>query len=201
MAMKRRQIVGWVAGIVLTVGAGAMSAQMTDWKLDPSHSEADFAIKHMAISTVHGTFRGISGMIHLDPANLSKSSVEATIQVASVDTGVPARDGHLKGPEFFDADKFPVMTFKSTGMARDGDGYNVAGDLTMHGITKPVVLHMDAPGKQEVDARGVAHRGFEASTTVNRQDFGLAYAGKMPGGDATVGDQVKISLDVEALHQ
>lgn len=199
--MKRMGMAGWAAAIVLTMGAGVLSAQMTEWKLDPSHSEADFAVKHMAISTVHGTFRGISGVIHLDPADLDKSSVEATIQVASVDTGVAARDSHLKGPEFFDVDKFPVMTFKSTRVARDGDGYNVAGDLTIHGVTKPVVLHMDAPGKQEVDAKGVAHRGFEASTTVNRQDFGLTYAGKMPGGDATVGDQVKISLDVEALHQ
>jgi hypothetical protein len=120
------------AAIVLAAGTGVMSAQVKDWKIDGAHSEADFSIKHMAISTVHGSFRGVSGVIHFDAANVSKSSVEAVIDVTTVDTGVAARDGHLKSPDFFDTAKFPTMTFKShrrsDAARRDQVGRSFAGD-------------------------------------------------------------------------
>jgi polyisoprenoid-binding protein YceI len=192
---------GLAAAVVLAVSAGAMSAQAKDWKIDPAHSEADFAIKHMAISTVHGSFRGISGMIKFDPANVAKSGVEATIDMSSVDTGVAARDGHLKSPDFFDTAKFPTMTFKSTSVAKVAGGYTVTGDLMLHGVTKSVVLALETPGKEEpgMDKKSI-HRGFTATTTINRKDFGLTWNGSLSTGDAVLGDDVKIELDIEAAQ-
>jgi polyisoprenoid-binding protein YceI len=178
-----------------------MSAQAKDWKIDAAHSEADFSIKHMAISTVHGTFRGVSGTIKYDPSDVVKSGVEASIDVASVDTGVAQRDTHLKSPDFFDVAKFPTMTFKSTSVTKAGDHYDVTGDLTLHGVTKKVVLKLDEPGKEETGMDGKSvHRGFTATTTVNRKDFGLTWNGTLKSGDSVLGDDVKIELDVEAVQ-
>ena len=197
--MKRMSVAGWMAAVALVLGTGVMSAQATQWKIDPMHSEADFAIKHMAISTVHGSFHGLSGVVTFDPANLAKSSVEATIPVDTVDTGVAPRDTDLKSPRFFDATQFPTMTFKSTSVRKAGDHYDVAGDLTLHGVTKPVVLKLEEPGKEEIgmDKKSV-HRGFTATTTINRQDFGLAFNGTLSSGDAVLSDEVKIEIDIDA---
>jgi polyisoprenoid-binding protein YceI len=196
--MKSIRIAGWAAAVGLVLGAGVMCAQTTQWKIDGMHSEADFAIKHMSISTVHGTFRGISGTITYDPADVAKSGVEATIDVTSVDTGVAPRDKHLKSPDFFDTDKFPTMTFKSTSVHKAGDHYDVTGDLTLHGVTKPVVLKLEDPGKAETGMDGKSvHRGFTATTTINRKDFGLTWNGTLKSGDAVLGDDVKIELDIE----
>ena len=196
--MKRIMVAGWMASVVLVMGAGVMSAQATQWKIDPMHSEADFAIKHMSISTVHGTFHGISGTITYDPANVAKSGVEASIDVTSVDTGVAPRDKHLKSPDFFDADKFPTMTFKSTSVKKAGDHYDVAGDLTLHGVTKPVVLKLEDMGKEQIGMDGKSvHRGFTETTTINRNDFGLSWNGTLKSGDAMLGNDVRIELDIE----
>jgi polyisoprenoid-binding protein YceI len=196
--MKRIVVAGWMAAVGLAMGAGVMSAQATQWKIDPMHSEADFAIKHMSISTVHGTFRGVSGTITYDPANVAKSGVEASIDVTSVDTGVAPRDKHLKSPDFFDTDKFPTMTFKSTSVKKVGDHYDVAGDLTLHGVTKPVVLKLEDPGKAQVGMDGKSvHRGFTATTTINRNDFGLSWNGTLKSGDTMLGNDVRIELDIE----
>jgi polyisoprenoid-binding protein YceI len=198
LQMKRITVAGWTAAVVLAMGTGVMSAQATQWKIDPMHSEADFAIKHMSISTVHGTFRGISGTITYDPANVAKSGVEASIDVTSVDTGVAPRDKHLKSPDFFDTDKFPTMTFKSTSVKKMGDHYDVAGDLTLHGVTKPVVLKLEDPGKPQVGMDGKSvHRGFTATTTIDRTAFGLAWNGTLKSGDSMLGNDVKIELDIE----
>ena len=196
--MKRIFVAGWMAA-VLVLSTGVMGAQATQWKIDPMHSEADFAIKHMAISTVHGSFHGLSGVVTFDPANLAKSSVEATIPVDTVDTGVVPRDNDLKSPRFFDAAQFPTMTFKSTSVHKAGDHYDVTGDLTLHGVTKPVVLKLEEPGKEEIgmDKKSV-HRGFTATTTINRQDFGLTFNGTLSSGDAVLGDEVKIEIDIDA---
>ena len=198
--MKSFGMVGLAAAIVLAVGAGSMSAQTT-WSIDAKHSEADFAIKHMAISTVHGSFRGVAGTVTLDEKNLTKSSVEATIDITTVDTGVAQRDGHLKSPDFFDAAKFPSMTFKSTGVTKAGDHYDVAGLLTLHGVTKPVVLALETPGAaQSMDGKSL-HHGFTATTTINRQDFGLTWNGTLKSGDSVLGNDVKIELNIEAVQQ
>jgi len=197
--MKRNVVAGWTAAVVMALGTGVMSAQAAQWKIDPMHSEADFGIKHMAISTVHGSFHGLSGVITFDPANVAKSSVEATIPVDTVDTGVAPRDNDLKSPRFFDAAQFPTMTFKSSSVHKAGDHYDVAGDLTLHGVTKPVVLKLEEPGKEEMgmDKKSV-HRGFTATTTINRQDFGLTFNGTLSSGDAVLGDEVKIEIDIDA---
>lgn len=199
--MKQIRVAGWLAGAVLAVSAGAMSAQTTQWKIDPMHSEADFAIKHMAISTVHGTFHGLAGVISFDPADVTKSSVEATIPVSTVDTGVTPRDNDLKSPRFFDAAQFPSMTFKSTSVRKDGDHYDVAGNLTLHGVTKPVVLKLDDLGKAEpgMDGKSV-HRGFTATTTIDRKDFGLTFNGTLKSGDAVLADEVRIEIDIDAAQ-
>ena len=198
--MKSFGMMGLAAAIVLAVSAGSMSAQTT-WKIDAAHSETDFAIKHMAISTVHGTFHGVAGTVVLDDKNLTKSSVEATIDISTVDTGVAQRDGHLKSPDFFDAAKFPAMSFKSTGITKAGDHYVVAGLLTLHGTTKPVVLALETPGAaQSMDGKSL-HRGFTATTTINRQDFGLTWNGTLKSGDSVLGNDVKIELNIEAVQQ
>ena len=196
--MNRIRVAGLVTALAL--GAVAAQAQSASWKIDNAHSEAGFAIKHMAISTVHGSFRGVSGVIHFDGANVSKSSVDATIDISSVDTGVGARDTHLKSADFFEVAKYPTMTFKSTSIAKSDSGYAVTGDLTLHGVTKSVVLQLETPGKEETGMDGKSlHRGFTAHTTLNRKDFGLNWNGTLKSGDAALGDEVRIEIDIEAV--
>jgi polyisoprenoid-binding protein YceI len=197
--MNKIRIAAIVA--IIALAAASASAQTTAWKIDSSHSEADFSIKHLAISTVHGSFRGVTGVISLDPAHVEKSSVEASIDVTGVDTGVAARDTHLKSPDFFDTAKFPAMTFKSTAITKTGDHYDVTGDLTLHGVTKSVVLALEAPGKEQIDGKGKPRRGFTATTTINRKDFGLVWNGTLKSGDNVLSDDVKIELDIEAAPQ
>jgi polyisoprenoid-binding protein YceI len=198
--MKFVQTAGWVAAVALAMSAGAMQGQAKDWKIEAAHSEADFSIKHMAISTVHGSFHGVSGVVKFDPANVAKSGVEATIDIATVDTGVAARDNHLKSPDFFDTAKFPTMTFKSTSVAKVGDHYAVTGDLMLHGVTKSVVLNLEMPGKEQIGMDKKPHRGFTATTTINRKDFGLTWNGTLTSGDSVLGDDVKIELDIDAVQ-
>jgi polyisoprenoid-binding protein YceI len=198
--MKSFGMMKLAAAIVLAAGAGSLSAQ-TAWKIDPAHSEAGFGIKHMAISTVHGTFHGIAGTVALDDKNLTKSSVEATIDITTIDTGVAQRDGHLKSPDFFDAAKFPTMDFKSTSVTKTGDHYNVAGLLTIHGVTKPVVLALETPAAAQSPDGKSLHRGFTATTTINRQDFGLTWNGTLKSCDSVLGNDVKIELNIEAVQQ
>jgi polyisoprenoid-binding protein YceI len=128
--------------------------------------------------------------------------VEATVDVNTVDTGVAQRDQALRSPEFFDVAKYPTMTFKSTSVKTQGSTYLVTGDLTLHGVTKPVTLTLESPGNEQVgmDAKSV-HRGFTATTTINRQDFGLTWNGTLKSGESVVGNDIKIELDIEAVRQ
>jgi polyisoprenoid-binding protein YceI len=191
---------GALLAATVSLAPSFASAQST-WKLDPAHSHAEFAVRHMGLSNVRGRFSNINGVITFDEKDLSKSSVNATIDTTTVDTGVAQRDGHLKSPDFFDVAKFPTMTFASKSVAKSGDEYLVTGDLTLHGVTKSVVLHMDAPDKEQAGMDGKPHRGFSATTSIHRQDFGLVWAGTLKSGEAVVGDDVKITLDVEAAQQ
>jgi polyisoprenoid-binding protein YceI len=185
-----------LAGIA-TVG----HAQSSSWKIDPAHSAANFSVRHLGISNVHGRFGGVSGEVVLDPADLTRSSVKATIDTTTVDTGVPMRDTDLKSDHFFDVAKYPTMTFVSKSIAKSGDGYTVTGDLTMHGVTKPVVLTMDAPSGEVVMGKAT-RRGFDATTTIHRKDFGLTYDETLTkAGDAMIGDDVKVTLEIEATKQ
>jgi polyisoprenoid-binding protein YceI len=180
------------------VCTAAASAQAVTYTIDKAHSEADFTIRHMAISNVHGAFGNISGAVVYDPSDVSKSSVDATIDVSTVDTGVTMRDNHLKSADFFDVAKFPTMTFKSTSVKPDGSGFDLMGNLTLHGVTKPVTLKVDAPSKEQAGMRpGTFARGFEGTTTINRKDFGLTWNGTLKSGDAVIGDEVKIDINLE----
>lgn len=189
------------ATVLLASSLSFAAAQTNSWQIDPAHSEADFTIRHMGISNVHGRFGNINGVITLDEKDPTKSSVNATIDAATVDTGVSQRDGHLKSPDFFDVAKFPTITFVSKSVTRTGNNYTVVGDLTMHGVTKPVTLHLDELGKEQPGMDGKAHRGFSATTTIHRQDFGLVWNGTLKSGDAVVGDDAQISLSIEAAKQ
>jgi polyisoprenoid-binding protein YceI len=191
-----------ILAAALAMGVGTMAAQTHDWAIDKSHSEADFSVKHMGISTVHGSLRGVSGTIRFVSGNPAAWSVEATVDVNTIDTGVGDRDKHLKSADFFEVEKYPTMTFKSTSVKPEGSGYLVTGDLTLHGVTKPVTLSMEAPGNEQVgmDSKSV-HRGFTATTKINREDFGLKWNGTLKSGDAVIGDEVKIELDIEAVRE
>jgi polyisoprenoid-binding protein YceI len=199
--MKMQKLMPAFAAILFAAAAHHALAQTSTWKIDPAHSQSEFTIRHMAISNVRGRFTNINGTITLDEKNPAKSGVDATIDTTTVDTGVAQRDGHLKSPDFFDVAKFPTMSFTSKSISRSGDDFNVQGDLTIHGVTKPVVLHLDAPGKEEIGPDNKAHRGFTASTTIHRQDFGLTWNGTLKSGDNVLGDDVKITLDIEAVKQ
>lgn len=188
------------AALALLIGTASMiCAQAATLTIDPNHSEADFSIKHMAISRVHGQFSHITGTIVLDTKDMAKSSVHAVIPIKTIDTGVAMRDKDLRGKDFFNVAKYPDMTFQSTSVAPDKGGYKVVGNLTMHGVTRPVTLQMNKPSRP-VNLHGKIHRGFQATTTLKRKNFGLNWHGLLPDGNAMIGNTVKITLDVEAIQ-
>jgi polyisoprenoid-binding protein YceI len=197
--MKLKLASALLSGLLL---AGSQAfAETTNYAIDPAHSEIDFSIRHMAISTVHGRFGLASGTILLDKNDPTKSSVIANIDATTLDTGTPQRDTHLKSADFFDTAKYPTATFKSTAVKHSGAGYDVYGDLTLHGVTKPVILHMDEPSKEQTGMDNKLHRGFSASTTLHRQDFGLTWNGTLKSGDNALGDDVKLTFEIEAAQQ
>ena len=183
---------------VLTLSAGAAT---TTWQIDPKHSDAGFAVTHLMISTVRGEFHGINGTVVLDDKDISKSAVNVTIDATSVDTREPDRDKDLKGPNFFDVAKYPTFTFKSTKVESAGTGkLKVTGDLTIHGVTKSVVLDVDGPKPPIKDPWGLQRSAVSATTKINRKDFGVNWAKTMDTGGAIVGDEVSITLDVEMIQ-
>jgi len=162
------------------------------WQIDPSHSAAQFSVRHLGISTVRGAFTKMTGSVQLDDADPGKSSVEATIDATSVDTRVEMRDNDVRSPKFLDAQKFPTITFKSKKVEAAGFGeLKITGDLTVHGVTKEVVFDVDGPTAAVKDPRGNQRRGASATTKINRQDFGVS------GAPGVVGDEVTITLDIE----
>ena len=183
--------------LVIAALLAASPALADAYKLDGSHSASTFAVKHMLISTVRGEFTKTEGAVTIDPADVTKSSVEATIDATTVSTRDEKRDGHLKSPDFFDVAKFPKITFKSTKVEKAGEGkLKVTGDLTLHGVTKAVVLDVTGPSAEVKDPYGALRRGLSATTTINRKDFGVSY-----GPDAVVSDAVAITIDAELLKQ
>ncbi|MFL6302995.1 MAG: YceI family protein [Candidatus Sulfotelmatobacter sp.] len=190
-----------LAAAVIVASPMLGHAQSPTWKIDPAHSAANFTVRHLGISNVHGHFGGVTGEIVLNPADLTKSSVKATVDTTTVDTGVPMRDTDLKSDHFFEVAKYPTMIFVSKSISKNGEGYSVTGDLTMHGVTKQVVLAMDSPSG-EVAMGKQTRRGFDATTTIHRKDFGLTFGETLTkAGDAMIGDDVKVTLEVEAIEQ
>jgi polyisoprenoid-binding protein YceI len=198
MAGKRLTIaaIQLVALFSLTTLAGFRAmAQAETWYLDPPHSAAQFSVRHMGISTVRGTFAKVGGVV-VDSPDPSKASVDVTIDVSSVDSRVEMRDKDLRSDHFFDVAKYPTITFKSIRVEAAGPGkLKVTGDLTIHGVTKEVVLDVDGPTPPIKDPRGNLRRGVSATTTVSRADYGMT---SMPGA---IGDQVAIQLDVELVDK
>lgn len=172
------------------------------WEVDPAHSSAQFAIRHLMVSTVRGEFTKFSGTFTLDDKDLAKSTLEASIDVASINTRIAKRDDHLKSPDFFDVAKYPTMTFKSKKVEAAGEGkFKVIGDLTMHGVTKEVVLDVTGSTKPIKDPMGKMRLGGSATTRINRKDFGLAYNKTLETGGVLVGEEVDITIDVEMTEK
>ena len=170
----------------------------TTWNIDPVHSVAEFKVKHMMISNVKGQFPTITGVLTLDEVDHTKSHVEASIKVASINTRDAQRDTHLKSEDFLHAEKFPTLTFKSTGITRTSDGeLAVAGDLTIRGVTRKVVFAVEGPTPSAKDPWGNTRVGLSATTKINRKDFGLIWNAALETGGILVGDDVTITLDVQ----
>jgi polyisoprenoid-binding protein YceI len=176
------------------------NSSQTTWNVDPAHSAAEFKVKHMMISNVKGSFRALSGVLNLDEADVTGSSVEAFLPVATLSTGDEQRDGHLKSADFFDAEKFPTITFKSNEVKRTGEGeYAVTGDLTLRGVTKPVTFAVEGPSAPGKDPWGNLRIGLSATTRINRKDFGLTWNSALEAGGVLVGDEVGLTLDVQFI--
>ncbi len=191
---------------VAALGAALMlfpaRAHSEVWTIDTPHSSAQFSVRHMMISNVKGAFTKVAGTVDLDEKDITRSKVDATIDAATVDTREPKRDAHLKSPAFFDVDKYPTITFKSTSISRGSDGrLKVTGDLTMHGVTKQVVLDVDPLSPPIKDPSGTLHMGTSAATHVNRKDFGMNYNAVLDNGGMMVGDDIAISIDVEIFKK
>ena len=185
------------SAIVTPMNPGTTSST---WNIDPAHSAAEFKVRHMMISYVKGKFSGLSGVLKLDETDYSRSTVEVSIPAASVSTVDDKLDAHLKNEDFFDVDKFPTLTFKSTGIrSTGGQDYEVTGDLTIRGVTNPVVLSVNDLSEPSKDPWGNQRIGLSGSTKVNRKDFGLVWNTPLEFGGMLVGDEVTITLDVQFI--
>ncbi|QSQ13407.1 YceI family protein [Myxococcus landrumensis] len=184
------------SAIALLVALPSMALAST-WTVDPAHSGAEFSVKHMMVSNVKGSFNIKEGTVNLDDKDVTKSTVEATLDAASVNTANAKRDEHLRAPDFFDVAKYPTITFKSKKVEKAGEGkLKVSGDLTMHGVTKPVVLDVTGPSKESKDPWGNTRTGVEATTKLNRKDFGLTYNTALETGGVAVGEEVSVTLNL-----
>ncbi len=167
------------------------------WDIDASHSDVSFTVRHMMVSKVRGRFGAFSGEI-VTGEDLSSSSVTATIDASSIDTNNEQRDGHIRSPDFFDVENHPQWTFRSTGLRADGDDFALDGELTIKGVTRPVTLTLEINGFGP-DAWGGTRAGFSASTTIDRNDFGVDIKMPLDGSGVVVSDKVQITLEIEAV--
>lgn len=196
--MNRFRSLAFLLALFLAVSA---AAQTSSWTIDPKHSTAQFTVRHLAISNVSGNFTNVTGTIDLNEKDITQSRVSAVIDVSSVDTRVSDRDKDLRSPNFFDVEKYPTIEFKSKRIVNSGGKLQVIGDLTMHGTTREVTLDVDGPTPELNDPWGNVRRGFSASTSLNRKDFGLTYNHALKTGEAVVGDNVKIQIDLELIKK
>jgi polyisoprenoid-binding protein YceI len=188
-------------GIAMIVALPIL-AHADSWQIDPAHTNVEFTVRHMMISNVKGQFQKTSGTVTTNGNDPTSAKIDATIDASSVDTRVDKRDAHLKSPAFLDVDKFPTITFKSTKVEADGAGkWKVTGDLTLHGVTKPVVLEVEGTGAPINDPMGNTRAGASATTKIKRSDFGLTWNQPLEAGGVMVGDEVAISIDIEAIKK
>lgn len=182
-----------------TVQSAEPTAALPAWSIDPLHSTVEFSVRHMVVSTFTGRFTSFAADIRFDEDRLDDSSIVATVDVASIDTGNEQRDAHLKSDDFFSAAHYPQMTFRSNRIERTADGFKIYGELTIRGVTRPVVFDAEYGG-QVVDPWGNIRTGIVAETSINRKDFGLNWNALIETGGAVVGDKVKITLHIEATR-
>ena len=182
----------------MTTAATTPEVVISTWNIDPVHSVAEFKVRHMMISNVKGQFANLKGSVALNEADIAESQVEASIDATSINTRDPQRDAHLKSADFFDVEKFPTLSFKSTRIRRTGEGeLSVVGDLTIHGVAREVVFDVEGPTAPAKDPWGNTRIGLYATTKINRKDFGLTWNAALETGGILVGDEVTISLDVQ----
>ena len=174
---------------------------MSKFQIDPSHSTASFSVRHMMMSKVHGGFEKLSGTLDYDAKYPAKAVVEIVIDAVSINTRDAARDTHLKSADFFDTEKYPTVTFRSTKVEGSGSELKVIGDLTIHGVTKQVTLEVEGPSDEVKDPWGNLKIGASATTKIKRKDFGLTWNAALEAGGVLVGDDISISLDVQFVKQ
>ena len=194
----QQMIVSALAGVALLVPS---LSQAATWKSDPTHASVQFAVSHLMVSTVRGTFDTFDVTATIDENDVSRSSVEATIEVASVNTRNEKRDDHLKSADFFDVATHPTLTFKSKAVEKVQDNaYKVTGDLTLMGVTQEVVLEVTGSPKAMKDPWGNSRVGGTATTTINRTDYGLKYNSVLDSGGVAIGEEVEITIDIELVQ-
>lgn len=194
--MQRKQVVmmaGWLA-------LALVAAHAANYKVDSVHSTVGFAIKHLGLSEVQGGFTNFTGMIEYDPAMPEEFKASGTIEVASINTGNKTRDDHLRSPDFFDAAKIPEIKFETTGIKKEDGEWVVTGNFTLHGVTKEIKLRGELSGPVQ-DPWGKTRIGLRASTTINRLDYGIIWNKALDKGGVMIGEQVKISLNIEAVQK
>jgi polyisoprenoid-binding protein YceI len=189
-----------VAVVSILSGATAV-AQTSTWSIDPNHSTAQFTVRHLAISNVSGSFTKVTGTVQFNDKDITQSQVDAVIDASSIDTRVADRDKDLRSPNFLDVEKYPTLEFKSKRIVNTGGKLQMIGDLTLHGTTREVTLDVDGPTPELNDPWGNVRRGFSASTTINRKDYGVVWNNTLKTGEAVVGDSVKIQIDVELIKK
>lgn len=188
-----------ILSAALTLSSFALAST---WEIDTAHAAGNFSVKHLVISNVNGTLGDVTGKVEVDDKDVTKSKVEAAIDLKGINTKQPKRDDHLRSPDFFDVEKFPTLTFKSTKIEKgEGMKLKVSGDLTMHGVTKPVVLDGELTAEVVNPFSGAKARGFSGTTTLNRKDFGLNWNKSLEAGGVLVGEDVKVSIEAELVKK
>jgi polyisoprenoid-binding protein YceI len=173
---------------------------ITTWNIDPAHTQAEFSVKHLMIATVRGHFGNVTGTVTIQNDDATTAKIDVSIDAKSIDTRDEKRDAHLRSPDFFNVDKYPTITFKSTKVERGGDGFRVTGDLTISGVTRPVTLDVEDQGRAR-DPWGNEKAAFSATTKVKRSEFGLTWNVALEAGGVLVGDDIKISIDAQLAKQ
>jgi len=196
--MRRRILLA--AALLCLVAPGLLHAAA--WEFDPTHTGVQFKVRHLMISSVRGEFEKVTGKIVYDEADVTKSSADITIDTASINTRVAKRDEHLRSPDFLDVKKYPAITFRSKRIETAGSGtLKMTGDLTIRGVTKEVVLTVEGPTPSIKDPMGNSRVGGQATTKIDRKDFGLTWNKTVDGGEVVVGDEVEITIDVEIYRK
>ena len=189
--------------MVMFLLAAALPARAESvWEIDPAHSSVQFSVRHMMVSNVRGAFTKVAGTVRGDEQDPTLAGVEATIDTSSIDTREAKRDEHLRSPDFLDVAKYPTMTFRSKKITKVGDGrYDVTGDLTLHGVTREVVLHVEGPSPAMKDPRGGLRAGASATARISRRDFGITWSKALDGGGVVVGNDIDVTIDVEGVKK